>query len=100
MLSGKVALVTGGTRGIGLSIVKKYLENGATVVLYGSRQETADKAIKELKEIDGALKVEGIGLDLSDPKAIEEEFNRVKDKYGSLDILVNSIFDESSVKSV
>lgn len=90
MLSGKVALVTGGTRGIGLSIVKKYLENGATVVLYGSRQETADKAIKELKEIDGALKVEGIGLDLSDPKAIEEEFNRVKDKYGSLDILVNN----------
>lgn len=90
MLSGKVALVTGGTRGIGLSIVKKYLENGATVVLYGSRQETADKAIKELKEIDGALKVEGVGLDLSDPKAIEEEFNRVKDKYGSLDILVNN----------
>ena len=90
MLKGKVAVVTGGTRGIGFAIVKKYLENGATVVLCGSRQETADKAVQELKEIDPNYNVEGIGLDLNNPEEIEKEFNRIKDQYGSLDILVNN----------
>ncbi len=41
MLKGKVAIVTGGTRGIGFAIVQKYLENGASVVLFGSKKETA-----------------------------------------------------------
>ena len=50
MLKGKIAVVTGGTRGIGYAIVKKYLENGAKVILFGSRQETVDKALASLKE--------------------------------------------------
>ena len=40
LLDGKVAIVTGGSRGIGRSIVKKYLENGAKVILWGSRAES------------------------------------------------------------
>ena len=44
MLQGKIAVVTGGTRGIGYAIVKKYLENGAKVILFGSREETVEKA--------------------------------------------------------
>ena len=47
MLKGKVAVVTGGTRGIGFATVKKFLENEAKVVLLGSKQETVEKAIKE-----------------------------------------------------
>lgn len=90
MLKGKVVVVTGGTRGIGFAIVKKYLENEATVVLCGSRQETADKAVKELKEINPNYNVEGIVLDLNNPAEIEKKFNRIKDQYGSLDILVNN----------
>lgn len=90
MLKGKVAVVTGGSRGIGFAIVEKYLENGATVVLCGSRQETADKAVKELKQINPNYNVEGIGLDLNNPEEIEKEFNRIKEQYGSLDILVNN----------
>lgn len=54
MLKGKVAVVTGGTRGIGYSIVETFLRNGATVVLLGSRQETVDKALASLKEADPA----------------------------------------------
>ena len=40
MLPGKVAIVTGGTRGIGFAVVKKFLDNGATVVFFGTREET------------------------------------------------------------
>ena len=49
LLKGKVAMVTGGTRGIGYAIVKLYLDNGASVALCGSRQETVDKALDKLK---------------------------------------------------
>lgn len=63
MLKDKVAVVTGGTRGIGYAIVEKFLKNGAKVVLFGSRQETVEKAIASLKaenedwEVSGAWPV-------------------------------------------
>ena len=47
LLKGKVAVVTGGTRGIGYAIVKKYLEAGVSTVLCGSREETAMKALEK-----------------------------------------------------
>ena len=45
MLKGKVAMETGGTRGIGCEIVKMSLDNGASVALCGPRQETVDQAL-------------------------------------------------------
>ena len=50
MLEGKVAIVTGGTRGIGLEVVRLFKENGAEVILFGSKQETVDDAIAKLAE--------------------------------------------------
>lgn len=50
MLQNKIAVVTGGTRGIGYAIVQKFLQNGAKVVLFGSREETVVKAVASLKE--------------------------------------------------
>ena len=49
LLKNKVAIVTGGTRGIGYAIVRKYVQEGAAVVLCGSREETAQKALAKLK---------------------------------------------------
>ena len=77
MLKDKVAVVTGGTRGIGYAIVKKYLENGAKVVLFGSRAETVEKALASLKA--------------ENPDWVEE-------KYGKIDILVNNAGVSDSTK--
>ena len=48
-IKNKVVIVTSGTRGIGFSTVKKFLDHGAKVALCGSRKETVDKALEELK---------------------------------------------------
>lgn len=88
MLKGKTALVTGGTRGIGFSIVEKFLQNGANVVVAGSRKETVDKALSKLEKYKD--KVMGVCPDLCNPAEVERAFAQAKEKFGSLDILVNN----------
>lgn len=90
LLKDKVAVVTGGTRGIGYATVKKFLENGAKVVLFGSRKETVDKALASLKEENPEWVVEGAYPDLCNADAVKEEINKIKDTYGKIDILVNN----------
>ncbi len=90
MLKNKIAVVTGGTRGIGYAIVKKYLENGATVVLWGSRKETVDKAVALLKEINSDWPVEGAYPDLGSEQEVSDEITAIHEKYGRIDILVNN----------
>lgn len=90
LLKGKVAIVTGGTRGIGRAVVEKYLENGARVVLWGSRKETVEKAVGELRERDASFEVSGMYPDLSDPEAVAQAVYAVKEQYGRVDILVNN----------
>ena len=88
MLKGKTAVVTGGTRGIGFAIAKKYLDNGANVAICGSRQDSVDKALAKLTEYEG--RVMGIWPDLCDPQQVAEAFASVKARFGSLDILANN----------
>lgn len=90
LLEGKVAVVTGGTRGIGRAVVEKYLEHGAKVVLWGSREETVNKAVSELKSQNSSWEVSGMYPDLTDAKAVEDAILAVKEQYGSIDILVNN----------
>ena len=54
MLKDKVAIITGGTRGIGFAIAKKFLDNNAKVVILGSKEETVTKALNEFKAIFSA----------------------------------------------
>lgn len=88
MLKNKTAIITGGTRGIGFGIVKKFLENGANVVLTGSRKESVDKALSQLTEYNG--KVMGIYPDLCNPDEVQKAFSDINERFGSIDILVNN----------
>lgn len=98
MLKGKVAVVTGGTRGIGFATVKKFLENEAKVVLLGSKQETVAKAIKELKQINSSYEVIGFYPNLSSKEEMDEVFKKVKEIYGHIDILINNAGISSKTK--
>lgn len=99
LLKDKVAIVTGGTRGIGYAVVKLYLENGAKVVLFGSREETVANAVRELRRENSEWEVSGYYPDLTDADAMRSTINAIKDKYGRIDILVNNagISDSTSI---
>lgn len=90
LLEGKVAIVTGGSRGIGFAVVKEFLKEGAAVVLCGSKKESADKAVNELKSENPAWNVSGIYPDLTSYESVKAAFDGVKEKLGKIDILVNN----------
>lgn len=90
LLDGKVAIVTGGTRGIGFTIVREFLENGAKVALAGSRPETVEKALAQLAEKGLSDNVMGIAPDLTDPAAVKASFDEVVARFGGLDVLCNN----------
>lgn len=90
MLKNKTAVVTGGTRGIGLAIVQKFIENGAKVAVLGSRQETVEKSLAGLREKYPEAQVMGLWPKLSDSFQVAEAFEKVKEEFGSLDILANN----------
>src|SRR5690349_1065657 len=88
-LSGKVALVTGGTRGIGRAIANMLLMEGAAVAICGRRQETVDAAVLDLAA-QTAGKVKGKAADVSKHEEVEALFRFVDAEFGRLDVLVNN----------
>jgi dihydroanticapsin dehydrogenase len=83
-LSGKIALVTGGSRGIGFATAKILSENGATVVITAKDQERLEKSTLE---IPNAV---GIAADIRKRNEVENVVNKTIEKFGKLDILVNN----------
>ena len=90
LLQGKKAIVTGGTRGIGFAVVQTFLRNGASVALFGSRQETVDKALAALKAENPDWEVIGMAPDLTDYAAVDAAFAEAEKAFGRIDILVNN----------
>ena len=89
-LRNKVAIITGGSRGIGYATADKFLAEGATVILTASSQESADKAVSQLKEKHPNATVAGISPDLSSLESVRSAFREATGKYGCVDILVNN----------
>ena len=86
-MNNKIALVTGGTSGIGKEIVKELLEKGCTVITcYHSNEEVAIKAKEELN----SDKLLVIKCDVSNEEEVINMFNIIKDKYKNIDYLVNN----------
>ncbi len=83
MLEEKVAIITGGTRGIGFATAQKFKENKAKVIIFGSKKETVDKA-------KANLEVEGYYPNLNDYEEVVKTIKEIKTKYGHIDILVNN----------
>ena len=88
-LQNKVAIITGGSRGIGYATAEAFLREGAAVILTASRPETAAKAVQTLQEKYPDAKVGGISPDLSDLESVKAAFDEVVSRFGRLDILVN-----------
>jgi 3-oxoacyl-[acyl-carrier protein] reductase/7-alpha-hydroxysteroid dehydrogenase len=89
-INNKVVIVTGGTRGIGFATVKAFLDNGAKVALCGSREETVNKALTELKAMSSNYEVLGFYPDLLNISEIESMMDEIENKWGKIDILINN----------
>lgn len=88
-LTGKIALVTGASKGIGAGIAKNLSAEGATVVVnYVTSREGADRTVAEIEKSGGqAWAVQG---DFSKPAEIAQTFAEIESKHGKLDVLVNN----------
>jgi gluconate 5-dehydrogenase len=87
-LTGKVALVTGSSRGLGRVFAKGLAKAGAHVILNGRSKETLDTAVRSLR--DEGLDVDGVVFDVLDKEAIETAVMAVEDRHGPIGILVNN----------
>lgn len=88
-LEGKVAVVTGASRGIGEAIARGFAEQGATVIIASRKQESLDAVAASIAKDTGA-KCVGIACHTGNPEAIDAFFTRVESEFGRCDILVNN----------
>ena len=88
-LAGKVAIVTGASKGIGAAIAKQLAAEGASVVVnYSSSKADGEKVVKEIKKLGG--KAIAVQANLSKPEEISGLFSEAKEAFGRLDVLVNN----------
>jgi NAD(P)-dependent dehydrogenase (short-subunit alcohol dehydrogenase family) len=82
-LGGKIALVTGGSSGIGLATAQRFVAEGAQVFITGRSQNDLDRAFKEIGE-----SASGVQGDISNLADLDRLYDTIKQKAGRLDILV------------
>ena len=91
----KVALITGSGTGIGMTVAKKFVENGASVIILGRRKEPLEDAAKMLnsviteKQSGGFVRIFS-GVDVSDENAVTGMFDTLKNENITVDIIVNN----------
>ena len=89
-LQNKVAIITGGSRGIGYATAEKFLQEGAVVVITASSKATADKAVEKLIAAYPQSQISGLSPDLTNMESVRTAFREVVQTYGTIDILVNN----------
>ncbi len=89
-LKDKVAIITGGSRGIGFATAEKFLQEGAKVVITASSQASVEKGVAKLLEKYPQAQVMGIAPDLSSLDSVKKAFRGVADRFDRIDILVNN----------
>lgn len=89
MLNGKVAIITGASRGIGRAVALKFAELGADIaVIYAGNEEKAQEVVNKAREY--SVRAEAFKCDVSDFSAVKETVEEVKKMLGTVDILVNN----------
>src|SRR4051794_32162263 len=88
MTDKRVALVTGGSRGIGAAIVKRLAKEGLHVVALARNSDKLQQVVDEVKAAEGSA--EAVTCDIADAKALAETIENVIEKHGHLDVLVNN----------
>lgn len=86
-LKDKVAIITGGSRGLGKEIAQRFLEEGAVVVITDINEDKLRKTAEELRERG---RIEGITMDVSQFSDVQKIMGSIIEKYGRVDILVNN----------
>ncbi len=89
-LKDKVAIITGGSRGIGFATADKFLQEGAKVILTASTPESAQKAVVQLQEKYPQAKIMGISPNLASLESVRNAFKDATEQFGCVDILVNN----------
>jgi 3-oxoacyl-[acyl-carrier protein] reductase len=87
-LAGKLAVVTGGGRGIGLAIARRLGELGAAIVVTGRAQTTLENAVREIRK--AGVRCEAMACDVTRWDHVQRLAERVKEVFGKLDVLVNN----------
>lgn len=87
-MNGKVIIVTGGSSGMGKYMAKRFVEEGANVVITGRRLEALEEAKKEIESPNG--KVLPIQMDVRDPELVAEMVKRTDSEFGRIDALINN----------
>ena len=102
--AGKTVVITGSGTGIGQAIAKKFAQNGANIIIMGSRKEPLENTVRILSDICDRAGISGKirsfpGIDVSDEHGINEMFKIIKKEFGRIDIVVNNAGISGPVKT-
>ncbi len=88
-MTGKKALITGGSRGLGMAIAKAMVANGAEVIVCGRKQESLDATVENFRK--AGMDLTGIAANIGESGQVKALFEAVEERFGHLDVLVNNV---------
>lgn len=90
LLKNQMAIVTGGTSGIGKEIAIKFAQNGARVAIFGTHEERGKQVLEEIQSLKGNSSALFFKVDVSNTQEVEYAIQKVIEEFGNVDILVNN----------